>query len=162
MKKQKNSWLQIQMWKSNHYLRTPSSPITKITKEHKELAKQMSKLMRSHEGVWIAAPQVGVNERIAIITHRKKDKKGEYQFINEEVVVNPLIVSKSDALRESAEGCLSLPGIEGNVMRHQEVKISYQNLKGEFKTAKLKEFDAAIIQHEIDHLNGVLFVDKME
>jgi peptide deformylase len=103
-----------------------------------------------------------VNERIAIITHRKKDKKGEYQFINEEVVVNPLIVSKSDALRESAEGCLSLPGIEGNVMRHQEVKISYQNLKGEFKTAKLKEFDAAIIQHEIDHLNGVLFVDKME
>lgn len=121
----------------------------------------MSELMVDHDGVWIAAPQVGRPIRLIITTQRKLKSDGEYDFVKQVPMINPEIVYTSSVLRKSPEGCLSLPNVEGDVMRSKEIKVTYLDLKGQKNTLKLTDFDAAIVQHEIDHLNGVLFIDRM-
>lgn len=102
----------------------------------------------------IAAPQVGENIRAFYTLNYDKDK---WQlFINPEIT--PIGFSKTSTI----EGCLSVPNIEGEVLRYRKVKIKYQDKDGKWKTKKFKDINAIAVQHELDHLEGVLFIDKMK
>jgi peptide deformylase len=102
----------------------------------------------------IAAPQVGVNKRIFYTLNYDTDK---WQlFINPEIT--PLGYTKT----VTREGCLSVPGKEEDVMRYQKIKIKYQDKDGNYKSGKYKDLNAVSIQHELDHLDGILFIDRIE
>lgn len=107
-------------------------------------------------GVGIAAPQVGINRNIIWV--QRFDKAGE-PF---EVYLNPKIVWKSELMRKGAEGCLSIPDERGEVFRHYAIEIEYQDRKGKKHSEKVEGFTAVIFQHEIDHLNGILFTDRLK
>jgi len=102
----------------------------------------------------IAAPQVGKNIRVFYTLNYDTDK---WQlFINPKIT--PIGFSKTSII----EGCLSVPNIEGEVLRYRKVKIKYQNKEGNRKTEKFEDINAIAVQHELDHLEGVLFIDKMK
>jgi peptide deformylase len=121
------------------------------------LAKRMYLAMRdpARPGVGIAAPQVGINKNIIWV--QRFDKPNE-PF---EYYVNPKIVWRSNLIRKGAEGCLSIPDERGDVYRNYTIQISYFDAKGNFKQEVIEGFTAVIFQHEIDHLNGILFTDRM-
>jgi peptide deformylase len=110
--------------------------------------------------VGLAAPQIGKNIRI-IATTQWVRKNNKNKLINETIMINPNITKKSKEMVIAEEACLSVPDVYGNVKRHKNIVIEYMDSKGNKQTKKLKDFNATIIQHEIDHLNGVLFVDKL-
>ncbi len=109
--------------------------------------------MMDEKGVGLAAPQVGKNIRVIVAL-----------FNNKTIVpmVNPEITARSDELCIGEEGCLSLPGQWGNVRRFTEITVKYKTAKSDERTMKLADFNARIVQHEIDHLNGILFTDLLE
>lgn len=106
-------------------------------------------------GVGIAAPQVGINRNVIWV--QRFDKVGE-PF---EVYINPKIVWKSNLMRKGAEGCLSIPDQRGEVFRYYTIQIQYQDRKGKKHSEIIEGFTAVIFQHEIDHLNGILFTDRL-
>lgn len=108
-----------------------------------ELAKEMLKVMFKEKGLGLAAPQVGSQLRVAVMWDKT-------------VMVNPRILSYGGAVKKVTEGCLSLPGREFIVERREEIKVSYQDVKGKLQHDHCVGMDAQIIQHEIDHLEGKL------
>lgn len=120
------------------------------TERMNTLIADMKETMRLENGVGIAAPQVGVNERVIIV----ETEHGPEAFIN------PKILSSSFASTPSEEGCLSVPGVYGFVKRHKRIKLEALTPEGETLTMDVAGFPAIIFQHEIDHLDGVLFIDK--
>ncbi len=108
-----------------------------------------------HKGVGIAAPQVGINRQLIVVQRFDKDEK---PF---EVYFNPQITAYSDSLHLRAEGCLSIPGLRDMVERPWGIQLKYQDQTGVWHEEYVEGFTARIFQHEIDHLNGVLFTDKI-
>ncbi len=137
----------------NTILRTPSEKQGKITKKTLKLLKDMEESMIATNGVGIAAPQVGINLRIAHITLGKRRKTFP--------IINPEILEMSDELVEDTEGCLSLPGHWGPVNRAKWVKLKFTDATGTERVMIFEDFEARIVQHEVDHLNGKLFVDHV-
>lgn len=123
-------------------------------------AQDLLDLMWLYEWVWLAAPQVGKSWRIIATTQWKQTKKW-LKLVGETVMLNPVIVAHSDEMIVWEEGCLSIPGIKGSVARYQSITLSFYDFQGKKQTQSYSDFDATIIQHEIDHLDGVLFVDKL-
>jgi peptide deformylase len=134
----------------NKILREKAEKVEKVDKKIKELAKEMKKIMIQHNGVGLAANQIGKNLSIFVAY----DNKRFYTFINPEIVK---FFGKQKIMEE---GCLSVPNIWGQIKRYEGVVVSYQDLFGKKKKLKARGLLAQIIQHEIDHLNGVLFIDK--
>ena len=95
------------------------------------------------------------------VTERKEKKDGDQKLINAEVMINPTITQRSKALKTTEEGCLSIPNVYGDVTRPKTVTVQYTDIHGKQKTKKLEGFSAVIVQHEVDHLDGILFVDKV-
>ena len=137
-------------------LRTPANPITAIDKEIQMAAAAMLDLMYSNEGLGLAAPQVALPVRMLVMNfagaHEKKDQ--------ELVALNPVIVESKGAIADR-EGCLSFPGLYQNVRRAKTVKVQLYTLQGEHKEMLCHDLPARVWQHELDHLDGVLFIDKM-
>ena len=144
--------LDITKGKDNPILRIVSPKQGKITKKTMKLLKDMEETMLATDGVGIAAPQVGVNLQIACITINKK------QVLP---IINPEILEKSTASNVDTEGCLSLPGVWGPVERSNEITLRFTNSKGKQLTMKFSDFEARVVQHEVDHLNGILFIDHV-
>lgn len=121
------------------------------------LAKRMYLAMRdpARPGVGIAAPQVGINRNIIWV--QRMDKPNE-PF---ELCINPKIVWRSNLMRKGAEGCLSIPDERGDVYRNYTIQISFYDAQGKFTEEVIEGFTAVIFQHEIDHLNGILFTERM-
>jgi peptide deformylase len=134
----------------NKILREKAEKVEKIDKEIKNLVKEMKKIMIQLNGVGLAANQIGKNLSIFVAYDNKKF----YTFIN------PEIVKFFGREKIMEEGCLSVPNVWGRIRRYEGVVISYQDLFGKRKKLRAKGLLAQIIQHEIDHLNGVLFIDK--
>lgn len=150
--------------KDNKILRTVCEEVEKITPEIKEFGKILLDLMREYDGVGLAAPQIWENIRMIATTQRKKfpnEKNPDKDFLWETLLINPEIINTSKEMQTSEEACLSLPWDRGFVQRHQRVEVKYQDLKGKTHQQKYSGFNACIIQHEIDHLNWVLFIDKL-
>lgn len=141
----------------NKILRTVSSPVKKIDRTVKKLVKNMVDTMIACDGLGIAAPQVGVNLRIYIA-------RLNFQTPHEMIVpmINAEFLKMANEKEEHEEGCLSLPKQFGIVRRATEVTIHYMDIKGKKITLHLTELNARIMQHETDHLNGILIADKME
>lgn len=147
--------MQVETGTKNQVLRTVSKPVRQVTKELRRFALDMVKTMEAEQGVGLAAPQVGRNIRLIIC---KLNPGGKNEVIIP--MVNPTVLEESDIREEGEEGCLSLPGVWGKVERAKSVLLRYTNLKGKEQTLELNDFNARIVQHEIDHLDGVLFVDR--
>lgn len=130
-----------------------ATPITEITDEIKILAQDMIETMNAAKGVGLAAPQVGVTKQMIVV-----NPSGEAG--GEKVYLNPKILKRKG--REiGEEGCLSFPGLFGNVPRAIWIKIQATLLTGETITWEEEDFEARVLQHEVDHLEGILFVTKV-
>lgn len=123
----------------------------------KKLAKDMLKVMYAAEGVGLAAPQVGVNKRLMVYNPTGDSKK----WLDETILVNPKIVQFSDATDEDTEGCLSFPDMSGNVIRSKWIKVEAMTTKGKKIKKKFKGWEARIFQHEFDHLEGTVYIDRL-
>ena len=137
----------------NPILRKKSEAVSlkKITgRELKRLISAMAKTMFRTDGVGLAAPQIGKNIRLAVIN----SKDGVF------CLINPKITKKSWARELAQEGCLSIPGVFGKVKRPKKVSLTYYDESGKKINLTVAGLMARVIQHEIDHLDGILFIDK--
>jgi peptide deformylase len=134
-------------------LRSVSETVTAFDGELKALVTRMMELLAREKGLGLAAPQVGINQRVAIIS-----PTGELGDVR--VLINPVIHEPHGSL-EAEEGCLSLPGINVQVRRAQSCRLTAQDLQGRPIEQVLEDLPARICQHETDHLNGVLIIDRM-
>lgn len=123
------------------------------TDELAELVCDLKEAMKEDKGIGIAAPQVGVHDRIIIVD---MTDTGPTAF------VNPKIVSRSFSRIDFEEGCLSVPGVYGMVERHKKVKVKAYSQNGDPVTLSLNGTLSVVFQHEIDHLDGILFIDKVK
>jgi peptide deformylase len=137
-------------------LRHGGQPITQFDQELKNLSDRMIEAMYEEGGVGLAAPQVGIEHKLLVLnpSGSKEDRSGEL------VICNPKIMRKKK--REyGEEGCLSFPGIQAEVERWIEITVVYQDVEGAEQSLKCDGWLARIVQHEIDHLEGVFFVDRL-
>src|SRR3954469_23369105 len=137
-------------------LRHAAKPVASIDKELQIAAGQMLELMYKHEGLGLAAPQVDFPFQLLVMNFEGDAEKKEMEY----VAINPVIVESKGTLNDR-EGCLSFPGLYQNIRRHKTVKVQAYNLKGELYEMVCSDLPARVWQHEIDHLHGVLFIDKM-
>ena len=126
-----------------------------------QLASVMLATMLERNGVGIAAPQVYISKRVIIVASRPNLRYPDAPEMDAVVMVNPEILEFSQATSLGDEGCLSVPNERGQVQRAQSIKVVYHTLTGEVLESIFEGFPARIVQHEIDHLNGVLFVDRL-
>lgn len=139
-------------------LKTASTDVDLKDKLLPILAQRMLLSMRdpANPGIGIAAPQVGINRNVFWV--QRFDKEGEpFEFY-----VNPKIVWRSALLRKGVEGCLSIPDIRGDVFRNYTIRIKYWDQEGNFHEEMVEGFTAVVFQHEYDHINGILFTDRLE
>lgn len=136
-------------------LKKKSHPVTVINEKTRELVRDMAETMYAAPGVGLAAPQIGVHQRIIVIDVSPKDEAP-----NLIVAVNPVIVHAEGEYYEE-EGCLSVPKYAANVRRHAQIVVKGLNLDGEEVTWKADDLLSIAFQHEIDHLDGILFVDHI-
>ena len=133
-------------------LRQSAQPVERLTETHDRLIEDMIETMRVAPGVGLAAPQVGVLERIFV--WEVDEEHGAF--------INPEITWRSDSLESGEEGCLSIPGLYYPVMRAEAIEVRGLDASGDAITMKAEGFLARVCQHEIDHLDGVLFLDRLE
>jgi len=143
-------------------LRKKARAITKIDRDLGPLIDDMVETMREAPGVGLAAPQIGLSERLIVVEYYEREEDEENEEAPKKVwaVINPEIVKASEEKLMGVEGCLSIPGLLGDVERHAEVQIKGLNRHGKPMKIKAQGWLARIFQHEIDHLNGVLFPDR--
>ncbi|WP_414549363.1 peptide deformylase [Anabaena sp. CCY 0017] len=113
-------------------------------------------------GVGIAAPQVGASYRLFIVASRPNLRYPHAPMMEPTAMINPRIIAHSSEMVKGWEGCLSVPGIRGLVPRFQTIEVAYTDRNGKLQKQKLTDFVARIFQHEYDHLDGVVFVDRVE
>jgi peptide deformylase len=135
--------------------------VTKFDKDLKTLLDDMVETMREAPGVGLAAPQIGLSDRIIVVEYYEREEDEEIEDAPKKVwvVINPEIVKTSEEILMGVEGCLSIPGLVGEVERHAEIQVKGMNRHGKPMKIKAKGWLARIFQHEIDHLNGVLFTE---
>jgi len=135
--------------KGDAMLQKKTKPVTEITPNIIQLLDDMKQTMDEKEGVGIAAPQVGILRRIAIIAHEDE----YYELINPEII-------EENGSQNCNEACLSVEGLCGDVQRPFEITVKYLTREWQEETVTVDDFMAAVFCHEIDHLDGVLFTDK--
>lgn len=132
-------------------LKTKSTPVEIIDENLKNTLDEMVELMRKANGIGLAANQVEIPKRFFVLEIEDKVKK----------VINPEIVQYGDEIVEYEEGCLSIPGIYKKVLRPEMIKVKYQNENGENIEEELHDIWARAFQHEYDHIDGILFTEKL-
>ena len=137
-------------------LRQPARRISKVDEAVRDLARDMLRSMYAASGIGLAAPQVGVNKQLLVI-----DLDPENAAAPPMVLINPEITSFGAGLDTYEEGCLSIPGVYLDVVRPSVVEVSYRDEMGRPQKLRADNLLARCIQHELDHLNGVLFVDRV-
>ena len=134
-------------------LRKVSTPVESFDTPLKALAERMFQLMREHRGVGLAAPQVGQNIRLFVMNHSGDPK-------DDRVYVNPDLTD-AQGTEEAEEGCLSLPGVNARIVRDKKLRMRARDLEGNPIDQVESGYLARIWQHEFDHLNGTLIIDRM-
>ncbi|CAI5706073.1 hypothetical protein KXD40_009667 [Peronospora effusa] len=128
----------------------------------RRLLESMEKEVRQEAGVGIAASQLAHNLRMFLMIKNMPDNEDELSKMEYQEVLNPEIVAMSDSVKRDFEGCLSVPGYQGIVKRAQQVRVQYQDGQGRTIQQTLTDFPARVFQHEMDHLNGVMYLDRMD
>ena len=129
--------------------------------EFQKFLKDLVETMHEYDGVGLASTQVHVPKRVFVFEVSDKNNLPTKEQISLTVVINPLLKNLSDAKNSNWEGCLSLPGIYGKVPRHNSVLLTGLNPKGQKIEIPLQGFPARVVQHETDHLDGIVFIDRM-
>ena len=132
-------------------LRKKSREVEAIDEKIKELLNDMLETMHKYNGVGLAAPQVGILKRVVVID--LYDDNGPLKLVNPKIV-------KQKGKQEVEEGCLSFPNVFENVKRHEKITVEYTDLEGKRKVKNVKGMEAVVIQHETDHLEGIVFLDR--
>ncbi len=138
-------------------LRAKNAPIEAFDEELAQLSREMLALMYRTDGVGLAAPQVGVNRRLIVFNPEGDPAQSESEL----VLCNPRILVKGREKSVREEGCLSFPGINFSVERPRFVRVEAQDLHGRVQHYDFEDFTARVFQHEFDHLEGMLFIDRM-
>jgi len=145
-------------------LRRKAHPVTTFDKNLKILVDDMVETMREAPGVGLAAPQIGLSQRLIVVEYyeHEVDEEQENEDAPKKVwaVLNPEIIKASEDTLMGIEGCLSIPNLVGEVERHASIQVKGLNRHGKPMKIKAEGWLARIFQHEIDHLNGVLFTDR--
>jgi len=154
----------LETWKTSKTLRSKNEEVDIFDDEIQDFCDILIELMYAYDWVWLAAPQVWRNIRVIATTQRKEEKKWRKThktIIGETAMVNPVIIEHSEEKKKWEEACLSVPGLCGDVERWTWIVIRYQDKKWKEHTKKYSWFSAVVIQHEMDHLEWILFVDKV-
>jgi peptide deformylase len=140
----------------NKILRQVSKPVEKVGDEERKLMKDMLETMYQANGIGLAAIQIGVPKRIIVMDISKDNEKKDPKYF-----VNPIIKNKDTYKATYEEGCLSVPNQFAEIDRPSKCEVEYLDFNGEKKIIKAEGLLATCIQHEIDHLNGILFIDHL-
>lgn len=135
-------------------LRQKAKPVADITDETRRLIRDMFETMYAEEGVGLAAPQVGVSDRVIVVDPHEE---GTEPF----ALINPEILEASKETEKSEEGCLSIPGLRDLVERSWRVRVRGLSPDGALREFEAEALLARIIQHEVDHIDGILFIDRL-
>ena len=144
--------------------KTKDIPINEIKSENtQKIIEKMIKTMRKHNGAGLAANQIYETIRICIIEVLDNPRYKHLNTIPLKVLINPKVIIKKDtATFNSYEGCLSVPNLRGKVKRYNTINVTYYNMDAKKITEDIKGLESIVYQHEIDHLDGYLFTDKVE
>ena len=144
------------------FLRLKAKPVKKFDKELQTLIDDMYETMINEPGVGLAAPQIGESLRLVVIEYAEEpEEEGAPEPKPKRyVLVNPEIIEKSEEMVEGIEGCLSVPGLIGKVDRHEKITVKALTRHGKPQKVKAEGWMARIIQHEMDHLDGILYIDR--
>ena len=153
--------------KGDEILTKKAKKIEVIDEKIKVLAQDMLDTMYANDGIGLAACQVGMLKSMVVYDSKyieDTDSKGRKITPIKEphILINPKITYKSKAMVEVEEGCLSFPNEFENVLRHEKIKVEYTDINGKKVTKTVSEMEAVVIQHELDHLNGIMFTDHID
>jgi peptide deformylase len=143
-------------------LRRKADPIGEITPDIRKLAEEMIETMDASNGIGLAAPQIHHSIRLFIMRTPIESEEGKVEWGEVKVLINPSLSEPSEETWKSSEGCLSIPGIRAQVERPKEINVEYTDLNGQLVRERFKGWAARVFQHEYDHINGVLFVDRVD
>lgn len=143
-------------------LREIAEPINDITTEILAIADEMLATLEASGGVGLAAPQVFISKRLMIVASKPTPRYPYAPFMPATVMINPSFIALSDEKQKDWEGCLSIPSIRALVPRYQSIRVTYTDLRGQLIEKKLEGFVARVFQHEYDHLNGLVYLDRVE
>ncbi len=146
----------------NPILRQPAKQVENISDRHiQQLIDDLIATAAEANGVGISAPQVAQSYQIFIVASHPNSRYPDAPRMEPTAMINPEIVNHSEEFVKGWEGCLSIPGIRGLVPRYKEIEVTYTDRNGRFKKQHFTDFVARIFQHEIDHLNGISFLDRV-
>lgn len=152
----------------NKNLATPSEPLLNFPTQGLaypgliELLQNMMDTMKERGGVGIAAPQIGCNKRVIVFGFEKNDRYPEEKAVPFTILINPVITPISDQMNDDWEGCLSVPGLRGLVPRYTTIEYSGFDQEGNPIKRIAEGFHARVVQHECDHLDGILYPQRLK
>lgn len=147
----------------NPILRQVAQPVEDIHHDRiQKLSRDLLLTVKKTNGVGIAAPQVAHSDRLFVVASRPNLRYPHAPVMEPTVMINPRILSHSPDVVKGWEGCLSVPGIRGLVPRYQAITVEYTGLDGRLYQQEFTDFIARIFQHELDHLDGLVFLDRVE
>lgn len=147
----------------NTILRQPAQLVTDVTEgKIQQLIDSLLSTAMNANGVGIAAPQVSQSYRIFIVCSHPNPRYPDAPLMEPTVMINPRLLSHSEETVKGWEGCLSVPGVRGLVPRYRAIAVEYLDRQGKLQHQEFTDFVARIFQHELDHLNGILFIDRVE
>jgi peptide deformylase len=154
------------MLKIYHYghpiLRKRAEPITEITDEIRKLASDMIETMDKGDGIGLAAPQVGHSIRMFVLRNYIYTEDGRCTLSEPKVYINPKLSAPGDCILTDSEGCLSFPGLRLDVDRPERITVEAMDLEGNIFVEESEGYNARVRMHENDHINGVLFIDRID
>ncbi len=144
-------------------LKEKSTLVKTVDQDLKDFIKNMLETMYKTKGIGLAAPQVGVLKRVIVVdlSLRKEDEEGISLPKEPMALINPEIIEKSQDMQIFEEGCLSVPNQSAEVERFYKIKVKFLDENGVAQIKEFEDFDAVVIQHELDHLDGILYIDRI-
>lgn len=143
-------------------LRSSCSPVREFDKALSTQIDNMDFLMQNATGIGLAAPQIGILNRVLVYRMAQEDESQRMVYGELQEMVNPRLVSKSSEEEEDMEGCLSIQGIEVPVRRSVAIEVEFQDRTGQKHTQEFEGFEARVIQHEMDHLDGIMMLSRTD
>ena len=149
------------LYYGNQILRKKAAPVVEINDEIRAFIKDLEDTMLAKNGIGISAPQVGKSITVFLTSHPIEDSHGGYKHAPTQVFINPKLTDPSDETWIHDEGCMSIPGIYEDVERPVSITVTALDINGKEFTERLTGWAARVCMHENDHINGVLFIDRM-
>jgi peptide deformylase len=147
--------------KHEKFLRAASQPVKKINREIKQLCEDIIDTIKDNEAIGLAAPQIGVHKRMFGVRLNYVEDQPEEEMSEPIIMINPEFVEQGTELERGYDGCLSIPGMMGYTDRKTKLKVRFQDQTGKRFEREFEGFDARAIQHEMDHLDGILYIDRL-